>query len=116
MGAANSDYAPHYSVAGLDSARTYNMGVGAQAKLDAVWRFPIGELSFSYSFWWVHTLNGAPGDELIGMLWPSLSFNVYQQISIGLELLFYQRNGLYDDFPNIYLRNNEKRAFVSFRL
>ncbi len=115
MGAANSDYAPNYKVEALDSARTYNMGWGASAKASIKWMFPIGSLIFNYSFWWVHTLQGAPGDEYIGILEPQLRFRLTRHWNIGLQYLLYHRRGIYADYDNIDLRNNEQRLFISYR-
>jgi hypothetical protein len=115
MAAANSDYAPYYEVDGLDSARTYNMGMGASAKLNTMWMFPIGDLSLNYSFWWVNTMQGAPGNEYIGMWQPKLRFRIVGRWYLGLQYLLYHRIGKYADYDDIDLRNNEFRAFVGFR-
>jgi hypothetical protein len=114
MGGANSDYASEYKVAFLDSARTYNLGPGAHAKLETFLRFPFGSLYLGYSFWWIHTWDGAPGDELIGMLSPKLRIRLYKKLFVGLEYLFYHRLGKYDDFPNRDYRNNEERLFIGY--
>ncbi|HID39058.1 MAG TPA: DUF3943 domain-containing protein [Calditrichaeota bacterium] len=115
MSAANSDYAPNYVVETLDSARTYNMGAGGSARFSFSWIFPIGSLSFDYSFWWVHTLQGAPGDEYIGILEPKLKFRITRHWVIGLQYLLYHRRGIYADYNNIDLRNNEQRLFLGYR-
>ena len=115
MGAANSDYAPHYKVEALDSARTYNMGWGASARASLSWLFPLGTFNLDYSFWWVHTLQGAPGDEYIGILEPKIRFRLTRHLNIGLQYLLYHRRGIYAEYDNIYLRNNEQRLFLSYR-
>ena len=114
MGGANSDYAPEYKVSFLDSARTYNMGPGAHAKMEALLRFSSGSLYVGYSFWWIHTWVGAPGDEFIGMWSPKLRFRVYNNWFVGLEYLLYHRLGVYDDFPDRDERNNEQRLFIGY--
>ena len=114
MGGVNSEYAENHKVSFLDSARTYNMGPGAHAKLETFLRFPFGSLYLGYSFWWIHTWDGAPGDELVGMLSPKLRFKVYGRWFLGLEYLFYHTIGLYDDWPNTDVRNNEQRLFVAY--
>ncbi len=114
MGGVTSEYAENYKVSFLDSARTYNMGPGAHAKLETFLRFPFGSLYLGYSFWWIHTWDGAPGDELVGMLSPKLRFKVYGRWFLGLEYLFYHKIGLYDDWPNTNVRNNEQRLFVAY--
>lgn len=112
MGAANSDYVP--KVEFLDSARTYNMGPGAHAKLETILRFPFGALSLDYSFWWIHTWDGAMGDEFIGMLAPKIRVHIYKKLFVGLEWLLYHRVGKYDDFEDRNYRNNEQRLFVGY--
>ena len=114
MGGANSDYSSEYKVSFLDSARTYNMGPGAHAKMEAFLRFPFGSLYLGYSFWWIHTWDGAPGDELIGMWNPKLRIRLYKKLFVGLEYLLYHRQGKYDEFPNRDSRNNESRLFLGY--
>lgn len=115
MGAANSDYAPSYKVEALDSARTYNMGNGASAVFNFAWLFPIGNLTLDYSFWWVHTLHGAPGDEYIGIWEPKITFHITKNWYVGLQYLLYHRRGIYEKHKNIDLRNNEQRLFIAWR-
>ena len=115
MSAANSDYAPNYKVEALDSARTYNMGMGASAKIKLLWVFPVGQLTVNYSFWWVHTLHGAPGDEKIGILEPVFQIYVTRRWFIGLQYLLYHRRGIYRDYDNVNIRNNEQRLFFGFK-
>lgn len=112
MGAANSDYVP--DVEFLDSARTYNMGPGAHAKVETILAFPFGAITLDYSFWWIHTWDGAKGDEFIGMLAPKFRVKIYKQLFIGLEYLLYHRLGKYENFPDKNYRNNEQRLFVGY--
>ncbi len=112
MGAANSDYVPEVEF--LDSARTYNMGPGAHFKLETVLRFPFGALSLDYSIWWIHTWDGAMGDEYIGVISPKFRIRIYKELFIGLEYLFYSRYGKYDDYPDRTVYNNEARTFIGY--
>jgi hypothetical protein len=114
MGAAKSDYAGEYKVPFLDSARTYNMGPGLHAKTDLIFRFPAGALTLHYSFWWVSAWVGAPGDEYIGVLQPKLRIHIWRKWFVGLEYLLYHRVGIYDDFDNVDMRNNEQRLFIGY--
>lgn len=114
MGAANSDYSQYFKVSFLDSARSYNMGPGAHAKLETYFRFPFGSFYLGYSFWWINTWDGAPGDEFIGMLSPKLRIHLAGNWFIGLEYLLYQRFGIYEEFDNQTVRNNEQRLFFSY--
>ncbi len=112
MGAANSDYVP--KVEFLDSARTYNMGPGALVKLETILRFPFGALSLDYNFWWIHTWDGAIGDEFIAVVSPKLRIHLYKKWFIGLEYLLYSRFGKYEDFPDRTVHNNETRTFIGY--
>jgi hypothetical protein len=114
MGGVNSEYANNYKVSFLDSARTYNMGPGAHAKMETFLRFSFGSLYLGYSLWWIHTWDGAPGDEIVGMLSPKLRIRVYDRWYLGLEYLYYHKVGLYDDYDNTDTRNNEQRLFVAY--
>lgn len=114
MGGANSDYSKEYKVSFLDSARTYNMGPGAHAKMETFFRFAFGSFYLGYSFWWIHTWDGAPGNEFIGMWSPKLRIHIYGRWFLGLEYLLYHRVGKYDNYPNRDYRNNEQRLFIGY--
>jgi hypothetical protein len=114
MGGANSDYAGEYKVSFLDSARTYNMGPGAMAKAKAFLRFPFGSIFLEYSFWWINTWDGAPGDEYIHMFSPKLRVHIYKRWFIGLEYLLYYNASIYREYPDVYTTNNEQRLFVGY--
>ena len=114
MGAANSDYAAEVEF--LDSARTYNMGPGALAKVETIFRFPFGAISLDYNFWWIHTWDGVMGDEFIGMLQPKIRFQLHKRWFIGLEWLLYHRVGKYDRLQDRSYRNNEQRLFIGYSL
>ncbi len=114
MGGANSEYAENREVMFLDSARTYNMGPGAMLKSETFFRFPSGSIFIGYYFWWIHTWDGAKGDEFIGMFTPKIRFRVYSNWFVGVEYLLYHRKGVYSILDNIKSQNNELRAFVGF--
>jgi len=115
MGAANSDYAAKYNVEFLgDTARTYNMGPGMHAKLDAALSWSWGLFQLGYGFWWIHTWDGAPGDEFIGMWTPRLRIFPFSNWSIGLEYLLYHRRGIYQDLEDRDYRNNEQRLSIGY--
>lgn len=114
MGGANSNYSTDYNVEFLDSARTYNIGPGAMLTSESILRFSFGSLYVKYNFWWIHTWDGAPGDELIGMLAPKIRIRVYENWFLGIEYLYYHRRGKYTDLQNISTKNNEERIFIGY--
>ena len=83
--------------------------------MDIYWFFPIGDFNLKFSYWWVHTLHGAPGDEIIGIWQPKARFNIIGRWYLGLQYLLYHRIGKYKDYDDIDLRNYEFRAFIGFR-
>jgi hypothetical protein len=114
MGAANSVYADSFDVAFLDSARNYNMGPGAHIRMENIVRWSWGSFYLGYSFWWIHTWDGAPGNEYIGMWSPKLRIRLYDRWYIGLEYLLYHRIGKYDDYEDLSSQNNEQRLFIGY--
>jgi len=114
MGAANSDYSKEYKVALLDTARSYNLGPGAHLKMEHLFRWSWGSFYLGYSFWWINTWDGAPGNEYIGMWSPKLRIRLYKRWYLGLEHLLYHREGKYDGFRNVSRRNNEQRLFIGY--
>ncbi|MCZ6671764.1 MAG: DUF3943 domain-containing protein [Verrucomicrobia bacterium] len=111
MGGANSEFAKEFTFD--DRVIQYNMGIGAQSKFEAILAGDWGNFYLAHFFWWIHTLNGAPGDEFIGILKPRITVRVYNAWALGLEYLLYHRTGLYEDFPDVDLRNNEQRLFIA---
>ena len=115
MGAANSVYAEQYKVASLDSSRDYNFGMGALTKIEGTWGISWMRLYVGYQLYWLHTLQGAPGDEFIGVWMPKVLFYPFGPWTVGLEWLLYHRRGLYHGlFPDIDLHNNEQRLFIGY--
>jgi len=114
MGGANSDYSEYFKVAFLDSGRTYNMGPGAHAKMEALLLFPFGSLQLAYSFWWIHTWDGAPGNELIDVWKPAIRIRLTRHWYLGLEYLLYHRWGRYEFAPDQNVTNNEQRLFLGY--
>jgi hypothetical protein len=93
------------------------MGPGALTKAELLFRFSFGSFYLGYDFWWIHTWDGAPGNEYIGMLAPKFRVRVYKNWFAGFEYLLYHRIGNYDDqvhYTNINSRNNEQRFFISY--
>jgi len=90
------------------------MGPGALLKAETFFRFSFGSLFIGYDFWWIHTWDGAPGDEFIGMLAPKFRVRVYENWFVGIEYLLYHRVGKYDNLENRDYRNNEQRVFIGY--
>ncbi len=116
MGAANSEYAESFEVEYLDEVKNYNMGPGAHSKVEAAIKANWFALKLNYSSWWIHTATGALGDEFIHILAPKLTFFLNDVLSLGLIYLLFHRSGVYDDFPDVDLTNNEQRISLEYRM
>ena len=115
MGGVNSIYATEYKYAPLDSARNYNMGMGMSGKFEAFLSMDIGNLYIGYLLYWLHTMQGAPGDEFIGIIKPRLRIYLSRYFDLGFEYLLYYRRGVYKDFQDIDWQNNEQRLFLAYK-
>ena len=115
MGATNSVYAGQYPVAALDSARAYNFGAGSQIRLEANYRIGVVRLFAGYNLYYLRTIQGAPGDEILGLLKPKILVDLFDQFALGLEYGFYHRHGRYHGlFPDIDLRSNEQKVYIAY--
>jgi hypothetical protein len=107
LGGSNSAYAEK-------SGRDYNLGPGFSSKLEG-WLVneKYGELYISYLNYWIYTLSGAAGNETITITNGRIETPLWRNIGLGLEYLYYQRKGVYDNFEDIEAYNNEFRTYIS---
>jgi len=114
MGGVNSDYAQYYLVDELNRSRDYNVSFGVNLKSSLIVVLPYTLFKIDYLFWWFKTYQGARGNEIIGVLKPTLSFRIFGRIKLGFQYFIYHRRGKYNEFPDINSSNYEKRMFISF--
>jgi len=69
----------------------------------------------SYLRYWLYTLSGAEGTEAIEISNYRVETPISKHFKIGLEYLYYIRNGKYDNYEDITAENNELRSFISYR-
>ncbi|MBK8552748.1 MAG: DUF3943 domain-containing protein [Ignavibacteria bacterium] len=108
LGASNSAY----SSFGL---KTYNYSVGANMKFESLLDFSWGDALINYNLYFLHTVIGEESNELVGILKPRLNVDVYKNLSIGTEFVFYHREGYYADYPDVHINNNETSLFVTYQ-
>lgn len=109
LGGSNSAYAE-------EAGRDYNLGPGFSTKLES-WLInqKYGEFYLGYLNYFLYTLSGADGSEQITITNARIETPIYNQFRIGIEYLYYSRNGVYDDYEDITANNNELRSFISYR-
>ena len=108
MGGTNSQYASEYG-------KDYNIGPGASAKIGAAFKFKdFGELYTNYKRYWIHTLSGADSEEFVGLFNIGLSYNLFDNTSLGLDYLLYERYGEYKYYPNTQDANSALRIYIKY--
>jgi len=110
MGGSNSAYAKK-------AHRDYNLGPGYSSKFEG-WLIndKYGEMYVGYLRYWLYTLSGADGTEAIEITNYRVETPISNRFKVGIEYLYYLRNGKYNDFEDITSKNNELRSFISYRI
>jgi hypothetical protein len=103
------------TVLGPDTSqfRDYNYGGGAQAKL--VTSLNLGgwaSLAFRGNYYWVQTYVGTAGNNYIGIIRPSVTFRIFNNLSLGAEHLVYYSDRFPRDFPYVHVVRTEQKIFL----
>jgi len=110
MGGVDSPYAPVYH-------EQYNMGPGASAKVTAALKNnDHGSVYVNYKRFWLHTLNGADGDEFVGMLNLGTNYQITKTIMAGIDLVLYERYSVYEHFPDVKSGISSIHLYTKFSL
>lgn len=109
LGGSNSSYA-------LESGRDYNLGSGYSSKFEG-WLVneKYGEMYVSYLRYWIYTLSGADGSEEISITNGRIETPLGGRFKLGIEYLYYYRQGIYEEYADITKENNELRTYISYR-
>jgi hypothetical protein len=97
--------------------RDYDYSGGAEAKIESA--FNIGgwvSLSFIGYYWWFHTYIGVAGNNYIGIIKPSISFRIFDNISLGVEHLVYYSDRYPTNFAAVHSVRTEEKVFVQIFL
>jgi hypothetical protein len=109
LGGSNSAYAK-------EAHRDYNLGPGFSSKFEGwLTNKKYGEMYIGYLRYWLYTLSGADGNETIEITNGRIETPISKRFKIGIEYLYYSRNGVYEDYEDITAENNEFRSFISYR-
>ena len=101
----------------LSEVRHYDYAGGAEAKIESA--FNIGgwvSLSFIGYYWWFRTFVGVAGNSYIGLIKPSVSFKLFNNVSIGFEHLVYYGDRYPTDFASVHSVRTEQKIFVQLFL
>ncbi|MFB3131441.1 MAG: DUF3943 domain-containing protein [Rhodothermales bacterium] len=109
LGATSSDY--------TEGNRDYDFGSGFGFKFLAAFERAEREiLTFRSGSFWLHTLNGSDEDHLVHMAQLKLNVPVTHRVSLGADLVVYERTSYVDVIGDLTQRNPQVRVFLSWRL
>ena len=110
VGATNSTYS---KLIGKD----YNLGPGLGIKVSSNLNFfQKLYLNFIYQQFWIHIMNGIDGDEFISMFNLGLSYKISKSLSLGTNIILYERFGNYSEFQKVHISNVSLRAYTKLYL
>ena len=110
LGGSSTEYFP-------DHERDYNLGPGFFETIRvAAGHTKYINAAFVADRYWLHTVSGARGNELIGLGSLELSRSIYRSLGGILAYTFFDRTSWYESFPNKRDRNGELKFSLSCRL
>jgi hypothetical protein len=108
----NTRYGPDTS-----SVRTYNYGGGFQAKAEETFNLnQWASIGFTGFYYWIHTYVGLPGNSLVGVFKPNITFRVFKNLSIGFEHQIYQNDRFLNGKQDLHLTRTEQKLFLQLFL
>ncbi len=97
--------------------RQYNFGGGMQAKLEETINLHNWcSIGFTAFYYWIHTYNGLPGNSLVGILKPAISFRLFKDLGIGFEHHIYHNDRFLKGSDNLHITRTEQKLFLQFFL
>jgi hypothetical protein len=95
--------------------RDYDFGSGAGLRAQ-VHGYDRGgaQIGLRYLLLWQHTLNGAVGDHILQLGGIEGFVPVYKKFGIGATYFLTVRDSYYRDYPDVYRRNPEFRAYAAW--
>lgn len=104
----NTQFGPDTS-----DVRKYNFGGGFLGKLEETFNLNNwASLGFTGFYYWIHTYNGLPGNSLVGIFKPTITFKIFKNLSIGFEHQVYKNDRFLKDQANIHLTRTEQKLFL----
>jgi hypothetical protein len=93
--------------------RDYNYGGGAEGKFETTLNLGgAASATFRGYYYWIHTYVGNAGNNFIGIIKPSIAFQVVDNVSVGFEQLVYFTDRYPRDYPNVHDVRTEQKIFL----
>ena len=117
LDAVKSDYGPPASAIANETARNYDYGPGAGARVQATFEHAArSSLEASYQKTWIHVVSGTAERQALNTFEARGQTAVTRRISIGANEVLYDRTGVYKRHPTVHARDAETQAFIAFRI
>jgi hypothetical protein len=111
LGGTNSLYAEE------ELGRNYNLGPGLNTEIEtAVTVASFGSAYLKWQYYWLHTISGTDGNDLLMFITVGTSINIVSNISFNLEYLQYNRWVHYTDYPTKGRSNFAIRSYIGITL
>src|SRR4029079_16336256 len=93
--------------------RDYNFGDGLEGKFESTINISkYATASLIYYYFIIHTYQGLPGNNFIGILKPRVTIRLYKGLSIGAEHYVYYNDRYLKDYPAIHSVRTEEKLFL----
>jgi hypothetical protein len=106
-------------VSGPDTSqfRDYEFGGGAHTLIETTLNLG-GWINFSISgyYYWFHTYSGTPGENYIALFNPSISLQLYEGFSAGIEQVMYYSDRFSKYYPSAHSVRTEQKLFFQLYL
>ena len=93
--------------------RDYDFGCGVEGKLEcnlSIGKYATASMIFYYYI--IHPYVGPKGNNLIGILKPRITFQLYKNLSLGFEYYVYYEDRYLLDYPNVHVNRTEEKLFL----
>jgi hypothetical protein len=95
--------------------RDYDFGSGAGLRAHVGLSNQSGAgVQLSYLLFWQHTLNGAVGDHVLQLGGIQGFVPIYKKLGLGATWFLNARDSYYRDYPDVFRRNPEFRAYAAW--
>jgi hypothetical protein len=98
----------------LSQVRDYNYGSGLEGRVEStvnLSKYATATMIY-YFYWFRSTFDGPAGDNLIHILRPRITVNIYKFLNVGVEEYLYFNDRYENGLPPLHAVKTEQRAFI----
>jgi hypothetical protein len=105
--------------AGPDTSefRLYNFGGGFEGRIEETLNITShASIGFNAYYYWIHTYDGLPGTNIVGIVKPRITLRILRNTSIGFEHHIYFNDRKSKELPDLHLVTTEQKLFLQIYL